>query len=122
VCSKLLVRVVRQSPVMRPNASRPLTIEGQTFQLCDKLSRRSFLPIGGLAVGGLSLPEISCAEHENERASSGREIAARSSWCRSSHWAVIMMFLGDGPPHQFFETTLVMQFQERVSGLMRTYR
>jgi len=41
---------------MRLNASRPLTIEGQTFQLCDKLSRRSFLPIGGLAMGGLSLP------------------------------------------------------------------
>ena len=33
---------------------------GSTF--CDGISRRSFLQAGGLAMGGLSLPEILAAE------------------------------------------------------------
>src|SRR5437016_1506803 len=63
-----------------------LTILGPRRQLCDKASRRDFLKIGGLAMGGLSLPEILRAE---ERAG-----------MRSSHKAVIMVFLSGGPPHQ----------------------
>ena len=35
-----------------------LTIPGKPYRLCDRLSRRSFLQIGGLALGGLSLPQI----------------------------------------------------------------
>ncbi|MFQ5730789.1 MAG: hypothetical protein ACE5KM_02420 [Planctomycetaceae bacterium] len=35
-----------------------LTIPGQRFHLCDGVSRRSFLKIGGLAMGGLSLPSL----------------------------------------------------------------
>ena len=50
------------------------------------LPRRSFLQLGGLALGGLSLPQILRAE-------------AQSGVTRS-HKAVIMIFLSGGPPHQ----------------------
>lgn len=53
---------------------------------CDGVSRRNFLKIGGLAMGGLSLPEILRAE---ARQQSGK-----------SHKAVIMVFLPGGPAHQ----------------------
>src|SRR5207244_6641351 len=45
-----------------------------------------FLQIGGLAMGGLSLPQLLRAE-----AASGP---------RSSHKSIIMIFLSGGPPHQ----------------------
>src|SRR6266516_1416566 len=63
-----------------------LTILGQRQRLCDNASRRDFLKIGGLALGGLSLPQILRAE-------------AEASVTRS-HKAVIMIFLSGGPPHQ----------------------
>lgn len=63
-----------------------LTILGQHQRYCDRQSRRSFLKIGGLALGGLSLPQILQAQAES--GSSG------------SHKAVIMIFLSGGPPHQ----------------------
>lgn len=63
-----------------------LTLEGQPVQLCDRLPRRSFLQIGGLALGGLSLPQILHAQQQNGPV--------------SSHKAVIMIFLAGGPPHQ----------------------
>jgi hypothetical protein len=75
-----------------------LTILGERRggRFCDGLSRRSFLQIGGLAMGGLSLPQILQAE------SSGR--ISRSSQTAGngdrSHKAVIMIFLPGGPPHQ----------------------
>src|SRR6266480_6371197 len=63
-----------------------LTILGRRQQLCDKASRRDFLKIGGLALGGLSLPQILRAEAE--------------AGISRSHKAVIMIFLSGGPPHQ----------------------
>jgi hypothetical protein len=63
-----------------------LTIHGQPFRLCDELPRRSFLKIGALAAGGLSLPQILAAQ--------------QASGAGSSHKAVIMIFLAGGPPHQ----------------------
>jgi hypothetical protein len=65
-----------------------LTIRGLPYRLCDRLSRRSFLRIGGLALGGLSLPQLLRAE-------------AQSGITRS-HKSVIMVFLSGGPPHQDF--------------------
>src|SRR5687768_2368030 len=66
-----------------------LTINGRTKRLCDGVSRRSFLKIGGFAlgaVGGVTLADILRAE-----AVSGR---------KSPHKAVINIFLAGGPPHQ----------------------
>lgn len=58
--------------------------EGGRF--CDGLSRRQFLQIGGLAMGGMALPEILRAEQK--------------AGIRNSHKAIIMVFLPGGPPHQ----------------------
>lgn len=63
-----------------------LKILGPKHRFCDKVSRRSFLQIGGLALGGLSLPQILEAEEQ--------------SGVTRSHKAVIMIFLSGGPPHQ----------------------
>jgi len=63
-----------------------LRISGKPVSLCDGVDRRSFLQIGGLAMGGLSLPQILRAEQLSGRA--------------NSHKAVIMIFLAGGPPHQ----------------------
>lgn len=66
-----------------------LTILGPKSRYCDGLSRRSFLKIGGLAmgaVGGFGLPSLLRAE------------AATGS--RKPHKAVIHVFLAGGPPHQ----------------------
>jgi hypothetical protein len=64
-----------------------LTINGTgSGRFCDGVSRRDFLRIGGLALGGLTLPRLLEAE---ARAGVG-----------SSHKAVIMVFLPGGPPHQ----------------------
>jgi uncharacterized protein (DUF1501 family) len=61
-----------------------LTILGERLRLCDHLSRRAFLHVGGLAMGGLSLPQLLRAE-------------ARSG-ASNPHKAVIMVFLSGGPP------------------------
>ncbi len=55
-------------------------------QLCDRVSRRGFLQIGGLALGGLTLPRLLAAE-------SAAEI-------KRPHKSLIMIYLCGGPPHQ----------------------
>ena len=52
---------------------------------CDGLSRRSFLKVGGMAAGGLSLPQLLAAE---ARTGGG-----------PSHKAIINVFLPGGPSH-----------------------
>ncbi|MGN6134237.1 MAG: DUF1501 domain-containing protein [Aureliella sp.] len=66
-----------------------LTILGGRQRLCDGLTRRSFLKIGGLSfgAGGLGLADLLRAE-------------ARSGTSNSNHKAIINIFLGGGPPHQ----------------------
>jgi len=63
-----------------------LRIEDKPIQLCDRLPRRSFLQLGGLGLGGLSMPQLLQAQEHNKNG--------------SSHKAVIMIFLAGGPPHQ----------------------
>ena len=64
-----------------------LTIRGQsTTRFCDGVSRRDFLKVGGLALGGLSLPQILAAEAQ--------------AGIQNSHKSIIMVFLAGGPPHQ----------------------
>lgn len=64
-----------------------LTIYGRSQPgsgFCDRLNRRDFMTIGGMALGGLAMPQILQAE----QAPNGR-----------SHKAIINIFLPGGPPH-----------------------
>ena len=58
-------------------------------KFCDGMSRRGFLRVGGLSLGGASLPQILSAEKQSDSHKSGL-----------GHKAVIMIFLAGGPPHQ----------------------
>jgi hypothetical protein len=64
-----------------------LTIFGRQNRYCDGISRRSFLRIGALGFGGLTLADLFRAE-------------AQAGVRPSQHRAVINVFLGGGPPHQ----------------------
>ncbi len=67
-----------------------LTILGENSgRFCDGHSRRDFLQIGGLALGGASLPQLLQAESSLGKSSRG-----------INHKAVIMIMLPGGPPHQ----------------------
>jgi hypothetical protein len=63
-----------------------LTIFGQRHRFCDGISRRNFLKIGALGLGGLALPQLLQAETH--------------AGIRQSHKAIIMIYLPGGPPHQ----------------------
>src|SRR5271166_2759682 len=62
---------------------------------CDGLSRRSFLKVGGLAVGGLTLPGL--LEAEAAMAASPDRTGTSG---RSAHQSVIMVYLSGGLAHQ----------------------
>lgn len=70
-----------------------LTIYGKNSdeKFCDGFSRRAFLRIGGLSLGGLAMPDIMKAE-----ALAPKPVASGGL----GHKAVIMIFLPGGPPHQ----------------------
>src|SRR5215204_2179062 len=53
---------------------------------CDRQTRREFLRLGALGLGGLSLPQLLRAEAQ--------------AGIKNSHKSVIMVFLSGGPPHQ----------------------
>src|SRR5436190_3145258 len=63
-----------------------LTILGPKNRFCDGVSRRNFLKIGALGLGGLALPQILQAESVR-----GTKLPNK---------AVIMIFLPGGPSHQ----------------------
>jgi uncharacterized protein (DUF1501 family) len=64
-----------------------LRIQGPSrTRYCDGVSRRNFLRIGALGLGGLALPDLLQAE--------------AVSGIRRSHKAIIMIYLPGGPPHQ----------------------
>src|SRR5258708_17947257 len=63
-----------------------LTIYGNKSRFCDGISRRNFLKVGSLALGGLTLSQLLRAEAQ--------------AGIRKSHKAVIMIFLPGGPSHQ----------------------
>jgi hypothetical protein len=63
-----------------------LTIFGKSQPYCDGVSRRSFLKIGGLAMGGIALPQLLALEAQ--------------AAAPKRHKSVIMVFLSGGPPHQ----------------------
>src|SRR5258708_5013918 len=63
-----------------------LTIYGKQSRFCDGISRRNFLKVGALGLGGVGLPELLPA--------------AGQAGIPRSHQAVIMIYLPGGPPHQ----------------------
>ncbi len=63
-----------------------LNILGSRYSLCDGISRRSVMKLGGLGMGGLSLPQLLRAE--------------QTAGISGNKKSVIMIFLPGGPPHQ----------------------
>ncbi len=61
-----------------------LTITGVAHRYCDGISRRSFLQVGSLALGGLSLPQV---------------LQAAQTGGGPSHKAAIMVYLSGGLSH-----------------------
>ena len=59
---------------------------GNSFRMCDGLTRRDALRIGVLGMGGLSLPQLLAAEAQ--------------AGIRQSHKSVIMIYMAGAPPHQ----------------------
>ncbi len=79
-----------------------ITIPGSASRFCDGVSRRNFLKIGGLGLGGLALPDLLRSEERGG----------------SSQKAVIMIFLPGGPPHQdMFD--LKMEAPSEIRGEFR---
>ncbi len=72
-------------------SSRGGRISSERF--CDGLHRRTFLKIGGLALGGLSLPQLLEAESTKDRTSPLKSPV-------KSGKSVNMIYLAGGPPHQ----------------------
>ncbi|RIK74191.1 MAG: DUF1501 domain-containing protein [Planctomycetota bacterium] len=66
-----------------------LTFFGRQQQYCDGVSRRDFLRVGALAVGGLTMADV--LRLQAEGASAGQSPARGKS--------VIMIYLPGGPPH-----------------------
>mgnify|MGYP000655650268 FL=1 len=62
-----------------------LRLVGSKSKFCDGVSRRSFLSVGSLAMGGISLPQLLRADEQNKN--------------KSRHKSVIMIFLPGGPSH-----------------------
>ena len=60
--------------------------KGRREKFCDGHSRRDFLTVGSLAMGGLALPDLLRAESQLGKG--------------HSHKAIINVFLPGGPPHQ----------------------
>jgi hypothetical protein len=86
-----------------------LSIQGRlTGGFCDRRSRRHFLKIGGLALGGLALPQILRAEAQS----------ASPRGKKLSHKAIIMIYLSGGPSHQDMYD-LKMQAPREIRGSFR---
>ena len=62
---------------------------GRSHRYCDGLTRRSFLQVGGLGIGGLTLADLNAAESQSPAATPS-----------SRHKSVIMVYLSGGMPHQ----------------------
>src|SRR5258706_15809259 len=62
-----------------------LSIFGRGTKLCDGITRREMLRVGGLAIGGLTLADVL-----RQRAVSGKESSSRGK-------SVIMVWLRGGP-------------------------
>ncbi len=74
-----------------------LSIEDRASRLCDGISRRELLRVGGLSVAGLSLPTLLAAR---ERPSDGRTLSRSFGQAKN----IIFLWLQGGPPqHETFD-------------------
>ena len=73
-----------------------LTIPGESHKFCDGHTRRNFLKIGSLGLGGLSLPQILEAQENSKN----KESKINNTNSIPKEKSVIMIFLPGGPPHQ----------------------
>ena len=51
-----------------------LTFHGESQRFCDRFARRDFFRIGGLALGGLTLPKLLQAEQASVGRATGKSI------------------------------------------------
>jgi len=65
-----------------------LQLTGRAIRNCDGVSRRNFLQVGSLAVGGLTLPDLL-----------RRKAAAAEAGQTVKHKSVILLWLAGGPSH-----------------------
>jgi hypothetical protein len=85
-----------------------LEVRGKNFQLCDGLVRRSFLKIGALGIGGLSLPDL-LAIRQAQAANQRRDTA------------VILFWMAGGPSHiDTYDTK--PQATEQIRGPFRSIK
>src|SRR5204863_101312 len=75
----------------------PVASDPTSSGFCARISRRNFLSIGGLALGGLSMPQILAAATNVTPSAAPRKSAPTGGL---GHKAVIMVYLPGGPPHQ----------------------
>ncbi len=84
-----------------------LNILGKRYRLCDKTSRREFLKIGALGLGGLSLVDLLKAE--------------AAAGIRNSNKSVIMIYMAGAPSHQDMYD-LKMEAPSEIRGEFRPIR
>lgn len=65
-----------------------LTLLGKSYRNCDRMARRSFLQIGGLTLGGLTLADL--LRYESQLKAAERP---------ANRKAVILIYLAGGPSH-----------------------
>src|SRR5215470_16225169 len=68
-----------------------LSISGAEHRLCDGISRRDFLRVGGLGTAGLAMPEL--FQSRAAAATASRPVAGKSGKAKSC----ILLFMGGGP-------------------------
>ncbi len=82
-----------------------ISIPGSPVRLCDNVSRRQFLQIGGLGTAGLALPDLFRAQAANVTGT------GRAKRC-------ILLFMGGGPP-QMDTFDLKPDAPAEVRGILR---
>src|SRR5437762_2588826 len=77
-----------------------LTLLGpkSTRRHCDGISRRDFVRIGALGLGGLTLPQLLALESAQAADAASTRRATEGQAKR--HKSLIMIYLCGGPPHQ----------------------
>jgi hypothetical protein len=74
-----------------------LTIQDHGARLCDGLTRREWLRIGGLGVAGLSLPAFLQARRSEAAASTPGRRSGKGKAC------IVLFFLGGPPQHETWD-------------------